>query len=283
MDEFTVPLIDMIDFIYGEEQNETFDFDEELSQDIRDMHNSVSDARSQLEGELYDRLIFTMSGPVEGKETFELVDRIRDVAYKYYNEVFVIGDSTSDYDLSRSFLTDNTIISIMTALFVLIILIFTFDNLLMPIVLVLTIQAAIWINFSIPFLENRDMFFLSYLIVSAIQMGATIDYAIVITGRYVELRDKVSDRKECVTQTLDQCFATIVTSGTILMIASLVVGVLTTNPVIASLGHTLYKGTMISILLVMLVLPQLLYVFDGAFQKSYWRNKKTYAVSEENS
>ncbi len=276
IDDFNVPLIDMIDFIYGEEENESFDFSDDISQDIIDMHKKVSDARAQLEGELYDRLIFTVSGPVEGKETFELVDRVRDIALKYYNDVYVVGDSTSDYDLSKSFLTDNTVISLMTAAFVLIILFFTFDNTIMPIVLVFTIQAAIWINFSIPFIENKDMFFLSYLIVSAIQMGATIDYAIVITGRYVELRQTMSDKAECITETLNQCFATVVTSGSILTVSALVVGRMTSNCVIASLGITLSKGTLISIMLVMLILPQLLYVFDGIFQKSYWRNKKTY-------
>jgi len=276
IDDFNVRLIDMIDFVYGEEENESFDFDEELSEDIKDMHKAVSNARKQLEGEEYDRLIFTTSGPVEGEDTFKMVDEVRDIALKYYNDVFVVGDSTSDYDLSKSFLTDNTIISIMTAAFVLIILFFTFDNTVMPVVLVLTIQSAVWMNFSIPYLEHKDMFFLSYLIVSAIQMGATIDYAIVITGRYVELRQSVADKRKCVTEALNQSFATILTSGSILTLAAMVVGQMTSNSVIASLGNTLSKGTLISIILVMLILPQLLYTFDGLFQKSYWRNKKSY-------
>ncbi len=277
IDEFNVPLIDMIDFIYGEEENETFDFDADLSQDIKDMHKAVSDARQQLEGELYDRLIFTVSGPVEGPDTFKLVDQVRDIAYEYYNDVFVVGDSTSDYDLSKSFLKDNMIISIMTAAFVLIILFFTFDNVALPIVLVMTIQSAIWINFSIPYIEHKDMFFLSYLVVCAIQMGATIDYAIVITSRYVELRQTIADKRLCIRDTLNQSLATIITSGAILTVAAWAVGNMTSNCVIASLGATLSKGTIISIVLIMLILPQLLYMFDGLFQKSYWRNKRTFA------
>lgn len=276
IDEFNVPLIDMIDFIYGEDKNESFDFADDLSQDIKDMHKKVSDARLQLEGEEYDRLIFTVSGPVEGEDTFKLVDKVRDIAYEYYNDVYVIGDSTADYDLSKSFLKDNMIISIMTAAFVLIILFFTFDNKIMPIVLVMSIQSAIWINFSIPALEKKDMFFLSYLVVCAIQMGATIDYAIVITSRYVELRQTVADKKQCIKDTLNQSLPTIITSGAILTLAAWVVGSMTSNCVIASLGTTLSAGTLISIVMVMLILPQLLYVFDGVFQKSYWRNKRTF-------
>ena len=277
IDDFEVPLIDMIDFIYGEEENRTFDFDDDLSQDIIDMHQKVCDARAQLEGEEYDRLIYTVSGPVEGKETFDLVDQVREIAYKYYTEVYVVGDSTSNYDLSKSFLTDNMKISIMTAVFVLIILFFTFNNVSMPVVLVMTIQSSIWINFSIPYLTNNDMFFLSYLIVSSIQMGATIDYAIVITSRYVELRQSIADKKTCIIETLNQSFPTIITSGAILTIAAFVIGKMTSNSVIASLGSTLGKGTLTSIVLVMLILPQLLYMFDRIFQISYWRGKVYYA------
>ena len=268
IDEFEIPLISMIDFLYGEEENETFDFPEDLSQDIQDMHKQISEARNQLEGEEYSRLLFTMSGPVEGNETFATIDRVREIAAKYYNEVYVVGDSTSDYDLSKSFLTDNVMISILTAVFVLVILFFTFRSYSLPIIMVATIQSSIWINFSMPTVTGTPMFFLSYLIVSSIQMGATIDYAIVITNRYVELRKTIRDKKTAVVETLSQCFATIITSGSILTVAGFLIGQMTSNSVIASLGTTLGTGTLTSIVLVMLVLPQLLYVFDGLIQKS---------------
>ncbi len=273
IDEFEIPLIDMVDFIYGEEENETFDFSDDLSADIRDMHKSVSDARQQLEGETYSRLLFTMSGPVEGRETFDTIDKVREIARKYYHEVYVVGDSTSDYDLSKSFLNDNMKISIMTALFVAVILLFTFNSYSIPVILVATIQSSIWINFSVPYLTNSSMFFLSYLIVSSIQMGATIDYAIVITSRYTELRKMIPDKKAAVIETLDQSFATIITSGSIMTLAGFVIGQMTSNPVIASLGTTLGIGTLTSIILVMLILPQLLYVFDGVIQKTYRKRR----------
>ena len=273
IDEFEIPLIDMVDFIYGEEENETFDFSDDLSADIRDMHKSVSDARPQLEGETYSRLLFTMSGPVEGRETFDTIDKVREIARKYYHEVYVVGDSTSDYDLSKSFLTDNMKISIMTALFVAVILLFTFNSYSIPVILVATIQSSIWINFSVPYLTDSSMFFLSYLIVSSIQMGATIDYAIVITSRYTELRKTIPDKKSAVIETLDQSFATIITSGSIMTLAGFVIGQMTSNPVIASLGTTLGIGTLTSIILVMLILPQLLYVFDGVIQKTYRKRR----------
>ena len=273
IDEFKIPLISMVDFIYGEEENETFDFDEDLSQDIKDMHKTLSDAREQLEGDNYHRMLFTISGPVEGEETFATIDKVRDIAQKYYHEVYVVGDSTSDYDLSKSFTQDNMIITILTAVFVAIILLFTFKNYSLPLILVVTIQTSIFINFTLPAIQGVHMYFLSYLIVSSIQMGATFDYAIVITNRYIDLRKTITDKREAVVKTLDQSFATIITSGSIMTSAGFVVGQTTSNPVIASLGTTLGKGTLTSIVLVMLILPQLLYMFDGIIAKTYYKSK----------
>ena len=99
-------------------------------------------------------------------------------------------------------------------------------------------------------------------------MGATIDYAIVITSRYLDLRGSMADRKKAVVESLNQSFPTIITSGTILTSAGFVIGSLTNNVVIASLGKTLGRGTLISIILVMTVLPQLLLLGDKLIDKT---------------
>ena len=268
LDDYQISIIDMVDFIYEQKEKGGIEFDEELSEEIDDLHKAVCDAREQLEGEGYDRLVFTLKGPVEGAETFQTVDQIRDIALEYYDEVYVVGDATSNYDLSSSFERDNVIISVLTALFVGIILLFTFQSAGLPFLLVLTIQGSIWINFSMPYLSDSTMYFLSYLVVSSIQMGATIDYAIVITSRYLELRKGIPDKKKAVIESLDQAFPTIITSGTIMTSAGFVIGSLTNNAVIASLGKVLGRGTLISIILVMTVLPQLLLVCDKLIDKT---------------
>ena len=273
IDDFEIPLLSMIDFIYGEEENETFDFSSDFSQDIQDMHKTVSDAREQLEGDEYSRMLVMTTGPIEGDEIFHTIDQIRDIAYQYYHEVYVVGDSTSDYDLSKSFTQDNLMVSIMTAVFVAIILLFTFTNYSLPLILVATIQTSIWINFSIPAVTGTGMFFLSYLIVSSIQMGATIDYAIVITSRYTAYRKENVDKRTAIIKTLNESFPTIITSGSIMTSAGFVIGQITSNPVIASLGTTLGTGTLTSIILVMLILPQLLYAFDGVINKTYRKRR----------
>ena len=268
LEDYRVSIIDMIDFIYNQKEKGGLEFDDDLSEEIDDLYKAVCDARQQLEGETYDRLVFNLKGAVEGAETFATIDRIRDIALEYYDEVYVVGDATSNYDLSTSFQRDNVIISVLTALFVGIILLFTFQSAGLPFLLVLTIQGSIWINFSMPYLTGSTMYFLSYLVVSSIQMGATIDYAIVITSRYLELRKTMTDRKKTVVEALNQSFPTIITSGTILTSAGFVIGCLTGNAVIASLGKVLGRGTLISIILVMTVLPQLLLLGDKLIDKT---------------
>ena len=275
IDELRVPLIDMVDFIYEEKESGGLTFGSDTSEEIDDLYDSVCDARAQLEGENYSRIIFALKGPVEGEETFRAIDDIHDIIYKYYKEGYVVGDSTSDYDLSKSFVSDNLKISILTALFVAVILLFTFQSYALPVILVLTIQSSIWINFSVPYLTNDTVFFVSYLIVSAIQMGATIDYAIVITSRYMSLRETMSSKKEAIIESLNQAFPTVVTSGTIMMASGFIIGKVTSDGTISSLGTTLGRGTMISIILVMTVLPQLLLVFDKLIEKSKMRKQKT--------
>lgn len=268
LDEFRVPIIDMVDFMYDQKENGGLDLDDDISEDIDDMHEDLVKAREQLDGDNYTRIVFTMNGPVEGEETFARIDHIRDIVLKYYDEAYVIGDSTGDYDMAKSFITDNVKISVLTALFVGIILLFTFQSAGLPILLVATIQSSIWINFSVPTIQHTPMYFLSYLIVSAIQMGATIDYAIVITSRYMALRSTMPDHKQAAIQALDEAFPTILTSGSILTLAGFTVGNQTSNAVIASLGKTLGTGTLISIILVMTVLPQILVVFDKVIEKT---------------
>lgn len=267
IDDYKIPIISTVTFLYEQKENGALNLEDDLSDTIDDLYEQICDAQLQMEGETYSRMIFALKGPVEGRETFSIINEVRSYAHRFYDEVYVVGDSTSDQDLSSSFLNDNLKISILTALFVGVILLFTFQSAGLPFMLVLTIQGSIWINFSVPYLTSSTMFFLSYLIVSAIQMGATIDYAIVITSRYMELRN-LMDKKKAVVETLNQAFPTIVTSGSILTCAGFVIGRSTSNATIASLGMTLGRGTLISIILVMSVLPQILLLGDWIIEKS---------------
>ena len=125
--------------------------------------------------------------------------------------------------------------------------------------LILVIQGSIWINFSVPAFTGTGLFFMSYLVVSSIQMGANIDYAIVISSRYQDLKTKMPHR-EAIIETMNFAFPTILTSGAILACAGTLIGMMTSEAAIVGIGQSLGRGTILSIGLVMFVLPQILLI-----------------------
>jgi len=242
--------------------------DGDMTETIEDLHVQLTDAQLQLKGEQYSRLVLQLNLPEESRETFAFLDTLHSVVGRYYEEdAFLVGNSTSDFDLSTSFGNDNLLIGILTIVFVVLVLVFTFKSSGLPILLILVIQGSVWINFSFPYLQNEPLFFLSYLVVSSIQMGANIDYAIVIANRYVELKQTMP-LKDAVIESLNESFPTIVTSGTILASAGILIGVLSTTASIASIGVCLGRGTLISIFLVMGILPQILLLGDVIIEKT---------------
>lgn len=267
-DEYAVPLLDIFEFLVEQIDKGVVTLDEEQAEKVDDLREQLDMGIEQLRGENWSRLVFVADTPTEGTETYELLDEIRAIGQTYYGDnVILVGNSTNAFDLSSSFSQDNAKISILTALFVMVILLFTFKSAGLPLLLVLTIQGSIWINFSFPVLQGTNLFFLSYLVVSSIQMGATIDYAIVITNRYLELKT-VMDRKQAAIEALDQSFPTILTSGSIMAVAGFLIGGISTDATIGSVGLTLGRGTVTSILLVMTVLPQLLLLGDSLIERT---------------
>ncbi len=146
-------------------------------------------------------------------------------------------------------------------------LLFTFMSAGMPVLLIMVIQGVIWINFSFPALQEKNLFFMSYLIVSSIQMGANIDYAIVISGRFMELKDKMS-KKDAIIETMNFAFPTIVTSGSMLALAGIFIGKMSSDGAICGIGQCLGRGTIISIIMVMFVLPQILLLGEKVIDKT---------------
>lgn len=268
VNNYAVPLIDMFGYIYEQKEAGYVTLDDDLNKDIDDLNEQLNDAKLQLSTENYSRMLLFTNIPEEGEETFAFLDDLHEIVYEYYPDgAYIVGDSTSDYDLGISFATDNMLVSVLSFLFVLVILVFTFKSAGLPVLLLAIIQGSIWINFSFPVLSGTNIFFMSYLIVSSIQMGANIDYAIVISSRYTELK-KQMPIKDAIVETLNFAFPTIISSGAILAIAGMLIGILSSDEAISSIGLCLGRGTFISILLVMFVLPPILLLGDTIIEKT---------------
>lgn len=280
--DYKVPLFDMFMFLQKEMKDGNITLEGEMQEDLDELFDQLNWAQVQLQSDKYSRMVVYLTLPEESDETMDFLTTMHDIIGQYYSGYYyVVGNSTNVKDLSGSFVQDNVLISILSALFVVLILLFTFQSVGLPILLILVIQGSIWMNFAIPTLQDQPLYFLGYLIVNAIQMGANIDYAIVISSHYTELKKEMPIQKAMITA-LNQAFPTIFTSGTILAVAGALIGAMTTNPVIAAIGTCLGRGTVISILLVLAVLPQILLVGDSIVERTSFAMKAPIDLSRIN-
>ncbi|MCH5262421.1 MAG: MMPL family transporter [Lachnospiraceae bacterium] len=265
---YSVPLIDIFMFLYDEVNEGYVTLEDDMMDTLESAHTQMQIALDQLQGEDYSRMLVYLNLPEEGDETFAFLDKMHDIAGKYYEDTILIpGEATSQYDLYKTFQTDNLVVNVVSILAVLVVLLFTFMSAGMPVLLIMIIQGAIWVNFSFPAIQEKNLFFMSYLIVSSIQMGANIDYAIVISGRFMELKDKMS-KKDAIIETMNFAFPTIVTSGSMLALAGIFIGRMSSDGAICGIGQCLGRGTIISIIIVMFVLPQILLLGEKIIDKT---------------
>ena len=265
---YSVPLIDIFMFLYDEVNEGYVTLEDDMMETLEDAHSQMQIALDQLQGQEYSRMLIYLNLPEEGDETFAFLDEMHEIANKYYEDPILIpGEATSQYDLYKTFQTDNTVVNVVSILAVLVVLLFTFMSAGMPVLLIMIIQGAIWTNFSFPAIQGKNLFFMSYLIVSSIQMGANIDYAIVISGRFMELKDKMSKR-DAIIETMNFAFPTIVTSGSMLALAGIFIGKMSSDGAICGIGQCLGRGTIISIIIVMFVLPQILLLGEKIIDKT---------------
>ena len=283
LDDYRVPLYDMFRFLEQEMHDGNITLSGDVQDTLDDLFDQLDEAQKQLQSDSYSRMVVYLNLPEETDETFAFVNRMHDIIGKYYDKdsFYVVGNTTSAMDLSSSFGEDNLLISVLSALFVILVLLFTFKSAGLPVLLIIVIQGSIWINFSVPTIQHESLYFLGYLIVNSIQMGANIDYAIVISSHYSDLKKEMRP-KEAIIAALNEAFPTIFTSGTILAVAGALIGVMTTNPVIAAIGTCLGRGTVISIVLVMAVLPQILLIGDTIVERTSFDVKVPVDLSRVN-
>lgn len=217
---------------------------------------------SQLISKNYSRMVLSVDVPYEGEETFALVEQVRNIAQKYYSDTYYLaGEGVSTYDLMETVTDDMVKVNLMAIAAVFIVLLLSLRSISLPIVLVLSIETAIWINLSIPYFMDTPIFYIAYLIISSIQLGATVDYAILMTDRYKENREMMN-KKAAVIQTISDVTVSILTSGSVLTVVGLLLGYITTNQLLGQLGIFIGRGAILSLIIVLFVLPGLLYLFD---------------------
>lgn len=209
----------------------------------------------------YARIILTANCPYEGQDTFEMVENIRNAANHYYDEYYTCGQSANMYDMKDCVTADNKTVNLITVISIYLVLLVMTRNWFMPLLLIFAIQCSIWVNMSIPYFTGSALSYLCYLIVSTIQMGATVDYAILLTDTYQNNRlqkEKIPAMKD----TLGDAFHSIIVSALTLTLAGFCLAWSSSNEIIAVLGTLVGRGAILSVIMVILLLPALLLYTD---------------------
>lgn len=226
------------------------------------------DTLNKLESDHYSRMVLTVKTEYEGAKAFDTVKKVRATAEKFYpGKWYLAGESVSTYDLMDTITDDDVRVNLIAVAAIFIVILIVFRSWTIPVILVLAIETAIWINVSIPYFQGYTVFYISYLIISSVQLGATVDYAILFAHRYLEFREEYV-KKKAIQKTIAVVTVPILTSGTVLTIIGYLLGYITTHGILKQIGILLGGGTLLSMAVVLFVLPGLLYLSDHLIEKT---------------
>ena len=224
----------------------------------------------QFYSENYSRFILQTETKSEGEEAFHLIEQVHRTSENYYDNIYSVGESVTLYDIKNTVQKDNTLVNLLTLITIAFVLIVTFKSISIPIVLLLTIQTAVWINLSVPYFTDSSLVYVGYLLISIIQLAATVDYAILLTDAYKEYREEMT-ALEAMKKTLDEKIFSIGISGAILSSVGFILWITSSNPIVSSIGLLLGRGALLAFIMVVFFLPAMFLVFDKLIAKTTWK------------
>lgn len=237
-------------------------FDEDTKEMLDAAYKELEDGEKQLKGENYSLMMVTTALPEESEETNHfLADMNKKCTDSFSGKFYVIGNSPMQYEMSLTFQDELNAITLLTAVAIFIVVAVTFRSLIIPLILVLIIQAGVYATVAIIGLQGYSIYFLALLVVQCILMGATIDYAILYTSYYREKR-KTLEAKEALAAAYDGSIHTILTSGLIIILITGLIGYAFSNPTVGQICQTISKGALCATILIVFILPGILAVFD---------------------
>jgi len=241
-----------------------------------------SDILDKFYSDNYARIIIYTDTPSEGEIAFATVDSIGEKAGAYYgDEVYMAGASANTNDMKNVVQHDKSIVNLLAVLAIFVVLLLTFRSALLPLILLLTIETGIWFNLAIPYFSGSSIFFMGYLIISSVQLGATVDYAILLSTNYMRQRRLLSKR-EAISAALGQSFRPILISGAILATAGFTLSATSSTQMIYEMGMLVGRGALLSMGMVVCFLPAMLVLLDSAIAKTtlksnfYKKRKETF-------
>ena len=219
----------------------------------------------------YARITLYTETDAEGETAFSLIEEVQETADFYYEEAHLLGESVTLYDMKNIVQEDNELVNWLTIITVTLVLLITFRSITIPLVLLLTIQASVWINLAFPYFMDTPLVYVGYLLISTIQLAATVDYAILFTENYNHLR-KEMPALQAIKKTIDEKIFAIFVSASILSSVGFILWITSSNPIVSSIGLLLGRGALLAFIMVVFVLPALLVVLDWIIEKTTWKS-----------
>ncbi|GAA0321085.1 MMPL family transporter [Bacillus carboniphilus] len=227
----------------------------------------------QFYSEHYSRIILQTNTKTEGEVAFRLIEQIQKTAEQYYSDdVYLVGESVTLFDIKHTVEKDNKLVNMLTLITIAFVLFVTFKSISIPVVLIATIQSAVWINLSVPYFTDSSLVYVGYLLISIIQLAATVDYAILLTDAYKEYRQEMP-ALEAIKKTLDEKIFAIAISASILSSVGFILWMTSSNPIVGAIGLLLGRGALLAFVMVVFFLPAMLLVFDKWIRKTTWKAK----------
>lgn len=230
---------------------------------------------SQLHSDNWARVLISVRSAGESEAAFQYADEIRSIIGQYYPDAqtYLIGVTTATQDIKQTLTADYGFVNIISLLGVALVVAITYKALLLPLVVLIPIESAVYLNTALPYIYGQRTLFLGFIIVSCVQLGATIDYSILLTGNYLDARAQ-SDKKEAAIRAVTASAQSVLTSGTILTTVAYALYFLSSVDAVGGLGQLIGRGALMSMALVLFMLPTCLTIFDRWIIKPDYAEKK---------
>ncbi len=233
--------------------------DKDIKTKIKEAKTTVDESKDLLVSNKYSRMILNTKYSSEGEDTYKFINKLNS-KIENKKDIYLVSDSAMAVEMNKTFNNELNKITILTMIFIFLVVAVTFKDLIIPFMLVLIIQTAVYVTMSFISLTGGSVYFISLLIVQAILMGATIDYAIVYTAYYKESR-LTMNIKDSVINAYNKSIHTIISSSLILIIVTLIVANFA-SAMAAKICKTISQGTFVSVLLILFILPGVLAATD---------------------
>ncbi|ETP71454.1 putative RND superfamily exporter [Lachnospiraceae bacterium JC7] len=227
----------------------------------------------------YARLLIYIKTKPESTTAFKYSQEVSDIINRYYpGEAYITGNTPTTMDMETVLIPDYNLVNALAMLSIFIVVAISFKSVVMPIVAMVPIMMAIYVNMSIPYLSGSEIIFIAYAVVSCIQLGSTIDYAISSTESYLQARGREPDKTISARMMTELSFPSILTSGIILIVCGYAISIKSSIPAIGQVGHLVGRGAIFSVIFVTCLMPTLLKMADrlitGTFLSRHERRKK---------